>query len=98
MASQIALREAAKGGESLSGEGFTRWADGGMASISRVEHWLQALSHAEGAARVHAGGNASGVAALEHRESVAAVGHVVAPLQRGYVPIRSSEFSESQME
>ena len=27
----------------------------------------------------------TGVAALEPRESVAAVGHVVAPLQRGYV-------------
>jgi hypothetical protein len=32
------------------------------------------------------GSAAKGVAALEHRESVAAVGHVVAPLQRGYVP------------
>ena len=27
----------------------------------------------------------TGVAALEHRESVVAIGHVVAPLQRSYV-------------
>ena len=27
----------------------------------------------------------AGVAALEHRESVVPIGHVVAPLQRGYV-------------
>jgi len=29
----------------------------------------------------------TGVAALEHRESVVAVGHVVAPLQRGDVQL-----------
>ena len=29
---------------------------------------------------------ATGVAALEHRESVADVSHVVASLQRGYIP------------
>jgi len=96
MASQIALREAAKGGESLSGEGSTRWADGGMASISRVEHRLQALSRWEGASRFLADGSAAGATALEHRESVAAVGHVIAPLQRGYVPIRSAASGESQ--
>ena len=38
-----------------------------------------------------------GVAAREHRESVAAAGHVVAPLQRGYVrlPNRSGTASRS---
>ena len=34
----------------------------------------------------------AGVAALEPRESVAAIGHVVAPLQRGYVsPLYAAE-------
>jgi hypothetical protein len=69
-----------------------------MASISRVEHWLQALSRAEGASRFLVDGSSAGVAALEHRESVAAVGHVVAPLQRGYVPVRGLVFGESQRE
>jgi len=98
MASQIARREAAKGGESLSGGGSTHGADGGMASISRVEHWLQALSRPEGASRFPADDSAAGVVAREDRESMAAAGHVVAPLQRGYVPVRNPEISEFQME
>jgi hypothetical protein len=50
----------------------------------------------------------AGVAALEHRESVAAVGHVVAPLHRGYdtgncaadsiVLVLRSSFSFSRLE
>jgi hypothetical protein len=48
-ASQIAPRDAAKGGESLAGGGATHGAGFGMASISRVGRWLQALSHPKGA-------------------------------------------------
>ena len=41
----------------------------------------------EGASHFPARRRLGGVAALEPRESVAAVGRVVAPLQRGYVPV-----------
>jgi hypothetical protein len=70
-------------------KGKTEWKLAGFRGIRRHIWWSGMSSRRfkrVGDNALHLRSSITGVAALEQRESVAAVGHVVAPLQRGYIP------------